>query len=168
MKISSLIRKGLVAAALAGMATISGGQQAQAATEQGTLDVSADVAASCIVTAGAINFGTYDPLTSHTAGNPLDGSGSFGVRCANGLGITIRLDDGQNGPRNMTDGTDMLDYDLFSDAPGGTVWGNTGPTGVVDSGTGANVSYTVHGRIPGGQNVQSGAYTDQVTVSVDF
>jgi spore coat protein U-like protein len=69
-----------------------------------------------------------------------------------------------------------LDYNLFTDAGYATVWGNgSGGTGTV-SGTAPLVllaavvarTHTVYGRIPGGQVVRTGVYSDGLMVTIDF
>lgn len=179
MKSSRLLRKALIALSLVGMATTFGGQSANAATETASLAVSADVQPSCIVTTSAVAFGAYDPLATHTPGNPLLGAGSVTITCATGLPVTIRL--GQSTPavagstdtaptRAMTgpSATDKLSYNLYTDAARTDLWGNTTATGVGDTGTGAPHATAIFGRVPGGQNVASGLYNDSVTASVDF
>jgi spore coat protein U-like protein len=179
MKFSRLFRKSLIALSLVGMATSFSGRSANAATETGTLTVTADVEPSCLISTAPVNFGSYNPLTTHTAGNPLDSTGSVIIRCASGLPVNVRLGQSfvpvggstDDAPlRQMVGPTpaDLLDYNLYSDAPGGTVWGNSAVSDVASLGTGADVTLTIHGRIPGGQNRASGTYTDTVTAAVDF
>jgi spore coat protein U-like protein len=74
----------------------------------------------------------------------------------------------------MSNGTDSLQYELYSDVAGGTVWGNSGGAlvtwgafGSIAS-QGAGVSRPVYGRIPGGQDVSVGSYTDTITATVNF
>lgn len=69
----------------------------------------------------------------------------------------------------MTKGADTLNYSLFQESGRTTVWGNTVNTDTVaDTGTGVDIVYTVYGRIPAGQVVNTGVYTDTVTVTVTF
>jgi spore coat protein U-like protein len=67
---------------------------------------------------------------------------------------------------------DTLQYELYSDSAGGTVWGNSG-TGLVTWSTfgpisGGAVAKTVYGRVPAGQDKAVGHYTDVVTATVNF
>jgi spore coat protein U-like protein len=179
MKFSRLARKALVAVSFVGMATTFGGPTADAATEVANLTVDATVLSSCSISTAPVNFGIYDPLGAHNA-SPLDNSaGQVRITCANGLPVVVRL--GQGGTSNpaSTAATpvremagpapgDVLSYNLFVDAPGGTVWGDTAGTGVATIGTGALDLLTIHGRVPGGQNPAAGAYADTVVASVDF
>jgi spore coat protein U-like protein len=68
-------------------------------------------------------------------------------------------------------GTDILTYELYSDAAGGTVWGSGsgGSTVAYNAANSAPTTLTVFGRIPAGQNNAGvGAYADTVTVTVTF
>ena len=176
---SRFVRKALIALSLVGMATTFGGQSATAATESADLSVTAEVEPSCTVTTTSVTFPTYDPLNTHTPGNPADATGSVSITCASGLPVVVRL--GQSTPavagstedspaREMTGPTptDKLAYNLYVDSGHATIWGNTSGTGVADTGTGVAELHTIYGRIPGGQNVASGSYADTVTATVEF
>jgi spore coat protein U-like protein len=177
MKFSRLFRKALIAASMVGMATSFGGRSASAATETGTLAVSATVSASCLVSTAAVNFGNYDPLTTHATA-PLDGAGSVIIRCADGLAVNVRLGLSAVAVTGSVDdaplremagpGGDRLAYNLFTDPARTDVWGNTAATGVGATGDGLDQALPIYGQIPAGQNRASGVYNDTVTASVVF
>jgi spore coat protein U-like protein len=179
MKFPRLVRKAVVALSFVGMATTFGGQSADAATEVSNLTVDATVLSSCTISTAPVNFGTYDPLGTHNT-NPLDNSaGQVRITCANGLPVVVRLGQGATPAAGSTAAApdrqmagpapgDVLSYNLFTDAPGGIVWGDTAGTGVARVGTGLLDTLFIHGRVPGGQNPASGAYGDTVVASVDF
>ena len=48
------------------------------------------------------------------------------------------------------------------------VWGGTAASDVPHTGTGTETSLTVYGRIPAGQNVPAGSYSDTVVATVTF
>jgi spore coat protein U-like protein len=178
MAFSRFMRKALIAVSFVGMATTFGGRSAEAATETNTLTVSATVESSCLIDTAPVNFGSYDPLNGNDL-NPLDATGEVRITCANGLPVVVRLGQG-NLPgagstadlpvRQMAGPApgDVLEYNLYSNTPGGIVWGDTTATGVADLGTGALEILTIHGRVPAGQNPAAGAYGDTVVASVDF
>lgn len=179
MKFSRILRKALIGASFVGMATSLGGQSAEAATETADLTVDVEVLTSCQISTAPVNFGTYDPLGAH-ATTPLDNSaGEVRITCANGLPVVVRLGEGANPAAGSTaaaplrqmlgqvDG-DVIGYNLFTDAPGGTVWGDTTATGVGTTGTGLLQVMNIHGRIPAGQNPAADDYLDTVVASVDF
>jgi spore coat protein U-like protein len=70
--------------------------------------------------------------------------------------------------RQMRSGAQSLVYNLYLDASHLSIWGDGSPgTSLLSlSGTGGN--YTVYGRIPAGQNVLVGGYSDTITVTLIF
>ena len=76
-------------------------------------------------------------------------------------------------PRQMEFGRSRLDYNLYLDAAGTTIWGDgTGGTSVYmnqNPPQDANVDVTIYGRIPALQrSVRVGAYSDTLTVQIQF
>lgn len=144
-----------------------------AASATANVTISATVANNCTITGGALAFGTYDPLVTN-ATDAKDGSGTFTVACTKGAaGVTIDLGQGQNyaGGRRMIAGSEAVSYQLYSDSGRTMVWGSTsgGSALAVSAPTSkAPVTYTVYGRITGGQDVAAGSYTDTVVATVNF
>ena len=132
-----------------------------------TLPITASIAARCTVSAAGIAFGVYDPTANS------DVNGSITIQCTKSTAATISLDEGAApaGRQMAGPGTDILNYELYSDVAGGTVWGsgNGGTTVAYNAATSAPTTLTVFGRIPAGQNNAGvGAYADTVTVTVTF
>lgn len=137
---------------------------------------------SCVVdyTANTMAFGTYNPLS----GGNHDAVGDVNVRCYTTLGLLVSVDIALNkglystvfSPRKMASGANRLNYDLYTNSGRTTIWGDgSGGTGTVtDNITLVLLSYvyrtyTVYGRIPGGQNtVPPGSYTDTVTITLTY
>jgi spore coat protein U-like protein len=158
-----------IAAAAASLVAI---RPATAATATSSLAVTAAVAKNCVITAGTVAFGNYDPVGVNAA-TPLDQSGSFTVACTKNTAYTVALGLGANASgttRRMSSGggtPDYLGYELFLDSAHTTVWNATNTSG----GTSSNVSpitLTVYGRVAAGQNVGAGSYTDTVVSTVNF
>ncbi len=147
---------------------------AMAGTAASNLDVGANVTSNCSISTAAINFGDYDALNP----NPKDGTGSVTITCTIGSAASIKLGQGNNPGAASSDasplrtlgngGGDFLSYQIYQDGARSTVWGNTAGTGVSVTGTGAEVTRTVFGRIPPGQNLPAGAYSDTVVAQVAF
>jgi spore coat protein U-like protein len=142
---------------------------AQAATATANLTVTATVISVCIVSNGAVAFGSYDP----TSGTALDQSGTFTVTCTKGTSATVGLNTGANASgsvRRMTDGTDFLSYELYKEVGRTNVWGNAGGALVSLAAAASNLpqTQTVFGRVTAGQNVGVGAYLDTVLITVTF
>lgn len=146
-----------------------------AASATSNFSVTATVTNNCTITTAAISFGSYDPVVVNVA-TPLDATGSVTVTCTKGATTTIGLNTGNNGPnatgttRAMKAGTSYLSYEIYQETGRTTVWGNTGsalltPAAAPDKNP---RSFTTYGRIPGGQDQPSGAYTDSATATVNF
>lgn len=143
-----------------------------AATATTTFQVTATVAASCLVSATDLHFGAYNPL----AGAALDGTSTITATCTAQTPYTIGLDAGANSAsaigttRAMIAGAgQFLSYELYSDATRTAIWGATAGTTVAQSAlTGGALHYAVYGRIPASQYVPAASYADTVTVTVTY
>ena len=129
-------------------------------------------AANCSLSTTSIAFGTYNVFSSA----PVDSTGSVVYRC-NGTtpGVLITITKGQSAtflPRQLGKGTERLAYNLYRDAARTTVWGDfTGGTWAfidIDPPKKQDLTVTVYGRIPPGQDIGAGSYTDSVTVVMNF
>jgi len=162
-------------ALLAGSLLAVGGNSVMAAN----LTVQASITQNCTVTAGTLDFGSYDPTTQ--VGNK-DFTGSIGLKCTNGASnVAVGLDAGQgtgatDSTRTMTDGSgDSLQYSLFQDSGRTTNWGNSQGSSAlsVDSAyptflDGTSHSITVYGRIPIQATAKVGSYNDTVLITAYF
>ena len=131
---------------------------------------------NCTVATTPVNFGTYDVF----AGYVLVSTGTLTVSCSNPekkpITVNISINSGSAGkfnPRQMqgSNGTDRLNYFLFTDPSGAVIWGDgTGGSSIVSSTvTKASTSTsTIYGWIPAGQNVGVGTYTDVLTATVTW
>ena len=144
---------------------------AQAATATTTFPVTTTVLTACTVTALPLSFTSYNP----TLGSDTDSTTTMAVLCTAGTPYTVALDKGVNGAsvstRKMilTAGSDLLPYQLFTDTGRTGNWGTTiGTDTVAGSATGILQTLTVYGRIPAGASVPAGAYTDTVTISINY
>lgn len=124
-------------------------------------------AASCTVSATGVAFGTHTFLDT----SPSDSTGTITVSCDAVAAYSIGLVGGFTGTftRAMTSGSNQLGYNLFTDATRSVVWGDgTGGSARVSTSGTFGASHTVYGRIPSGQNVPAGAYSDALIVRVEF
>lgn len=167
---------------LTGLALMFSAMAAQAgpSPQTGSLNVTASVAKSCSITGTSdVAFGAYDPADANFAA-PLDASGSVTIRCTKNTTYDIALGQGANAApgstcvsplRRMASGTERLAYGLFSDAGRTTTWGCDATNDVTrteTTGPSSPDTVTVYGRIPAGQDVADGSYSDTVTVTVTF
>lgn len=118
-------------------------------------------------------FGSYS-VYSVTA---TDSVGTITYRCT-GPGqadITISISQGQSGsftPRQMANGSEQLNYNLYRNAARTNIWGDgSGTTRVFTRNNvpnNQNFNLNVFGRIPAAQDVAAGGYADNVVVTVNF
>lgn len=181
MNVSRLLKHiGLWGVSAAALALAAPDAQAQSSASS-NIAVTASVARTCSIQTVDMNFGSYDPVTTH-ATDPLDVNGSVTITCTKGTSTRIDLGPGGNAgqgsgtTRAMAGGDipDFLNYDLYKDTNHTIVWASgTGPGG----NTGFNPpnapdrtarTYPIYGRIPAGQDRSTGAYSDTVQATVHF
>ncbi|MDD2320262.1 MAG: spore coat U domain-containing protein [Geobacteraceae bacterium] len=129
---------------------------------------------TCRIATTPVNFGTYDVFSRFV----LDSTGTVSVTCNNiekkPMSIRVTLSAGNSGvfnPRELrsTSGPDRLSYYLFSDPSMTVVWGDgTGGSSYVSAVVTRDSTLTslIYGRIPPGQNVSVGSYSDVLTATV--
>ena len=136
---------------------------------------SANSWAACVVTAPTLSFGPYDGLS----GAPATTSATAVVTCNETPPPTVTLELGPSAvsggffPRQMRhdSGSDRLAYNFYVDAGGAAVWGDgTGGTATRSDRVFKNKPWTVtlYGRIPAGQDVSAGSYSDTLTITINF
>jgi spore coat protein U-like protein len=131
----------------------------------------ADAAPSCTIATTSVNFGSYNVFT----GSATDSTGTITIDC-NGSAhdIIVTLSKGASSsfsPRTMTKGSEVLSYNLYRDAARTTVWGDgSGGTSTYTNPNPPNapLNVTVYGRVPAGQDVSAGVYSDTVSAVINF
>jgi spore coat protein U-like protein len=131
--------------------------------------------AACTISTSGLVFGPYNVFNV----SAVSSTGSVTYRC--GLfeaifgTITVTLSTGQSGtysPRTMRKGVEPLSYNLYLDAAATSIWGNGSGGTQMYSRTrppyNTDVALTVYGRLPAGQDVTAGTYTDTVSVTINF
>jgi spore coat protein U-like protein len=145
---------------------------AQAATKTASFNVTATVSKNCVISANPLALGTFDGT------NDLTATSTVLVRCTNGTAYNVDLSKGASpnySARTMSNGTDQLVYNLYTDTTYASIWGD-GSTGTVRrSGTGAgfaaDTTLTVAGRLQASVNtgpVGAGNYTDTIVASIVY
>ena len=153
----------LIAAALPGVAF--------AGTTSATMAVAATVLEACTVTATPMSFGNVVPGSSN-----VDSSATLQLVCTPNADYDILLNNGSNasaGQRRLANAgsTEFIPYNVFLDSNYSQPWGNSVGVNTKAGVAGATglASYPVYGRIPATATpVTAGAYTDTVTVTVNF
>ncbi len=138
----------------------------------GALYASEARAQSCTISATSVNFGNYNVFN----GSPLDSTGTITYRCnAAAANITVALTRGASStynPRLMYKGIEVLGYNLYRNAARTNIWGDgTSGTAIYSRANppnNSNVNLTVYGRLPAGQDVSAGTFSDTVTAVINF
>jgi spore coat protein U-like protein len=131
---------------------------------------------SCTVSNSAINFGIYDPLNP---ANDDNNAGSVQISCkVTGSGtalidVALGAAAGTLTQRRLVNGTNFLNYNIYTNPSYTTIWGDGTAGTFAQSGalskTVETMSWVLYGRIPAGQlNAAPGTYTDTVQVTVTF
>lgn len=133
--------------------------------------------AVCTMSVTNVSFGAYDVFGT----TPVDSdSGRVNISCTSDVNkatITIGKSTTSNSfnPRQMklTTGTDVLSYNIYTTSARTAIWGDgTGGTSTVRENRPSGKPQpwtsvlTMYGRIPAGQNVSVGSYSDNITVTV--
>ena len=132
---------------------------------------SAARAGGCTISTTSIDFGGYNVFSA----GPTDSTATISYHCNGNAALAIGLTRGQSdtfNPRVMAKGLERLGYNLFLDGAHTTVWGDLGSGTQIyyDSSAPNNrsVTVTVYGRIPAGQDVGAGGYSDSVVAVILF
>jgi spore coat protein U-like protein len=128
-------------------------------------DVSIQVLSTCSISASNM---TFSSITTGTTSN-TDATSALTVNCSQGTPYEISLGNGNNysGGRRMTNGTTNINYYLYSDTGRTSQWNTT--TTQAGTGSGADQSLAIYGRIPSGQSVPfTGAYADTVIATITY
>jgi spore coat protein U-like protein len=141
--------------------------------------LNADISLSqCTIGTTAVSFGNYDVFLSI----PTDATGTITVNCLrreNKATVTLGVSStsGTFNPRRMkrSGGNDLLDYNIYTDPARTLILGN-GTGGTSDIGlkrpTGPPADWSeniiIYGRIPPGQDVSAGTYSDTLMATVDW
>ena len=126
---------------------------------------------ACTVSTTGASFGTYDVF--NTSANASTGTITY--RCGNSdKDILITLSKGSSSTfttRTLTNGTEVLEYNLYRDATFSSIWGD-GTSGTATytlrNPPNQDVILTVYGRVPALQDVATGSYADAVIVTINF
>jgi spore coat protein U-like protein len=126
----------------------------------------------CNVSASDLDFGAY----ASDQGTPAQGQTTIQLQCSPGTVAELSLDAGAGTGGNTSRrkleherGLGQLDYDLFQDPARAIHWGDRSGVDTLEvEATGAPQTVPVYGKIPGGQRVRDGVYSDMITVRVVF
>lgn len=135
---------------------------------------------TCAISSPTLAFGAYDP----TSASARTASISFTVSCIKRAGdanqtyrVLASVGSGTFTTRTMSNGTDALNWNLYSDAAMTVIWGDGTAPSVLISGsmpfaaaannTTVTQTHTVYGSIPAGQDLSVGNYLP-TTITTTF
>ncbi len=169
MEFSKALKPSFTATILACVALAANPTSAAPTTVTTTFAVTANVVATCVVSATPMAFVNYTSIT------PADSTSTITVSCSDLTTYNVGLNAGTSTGATVTSrkmkgtGAAVLAYHLYSDSARSVNWGNTvGTDTVTGTGTGAPQLLTVYGQVPAGQGPASGVYTDTITATVTF
>jgi len=160
---------------LGGVLLLSSAHDAAAAPARAAMMVSVTVESRCTVSASPLGFGSYQPGQGAVAART-----TLAVLCSRGAPFVVALDAGAAGSlaqRQMTLGSAVLPYNLYTTPAHTTVWGDgtqgTATVSGVGRGftSGAAITQTVYGQVPdtaANVHLAPGLYTDTITVTIDY
>lgn len=149
------------------------------------ITITAASAATCTINGSSgLNFGNYNPFQP----TPDDANGSVTIRCrraggSNSVSGFVDMYPGQafpggncNAVRQMTNGTSIMDYDIYLNAARSQKWCWNGSNGTgwysfnfPDVSPPVSRTYTAYGRIFALQtSVTPGTYSAVITTAVEF
>jgi spore coat protein U-like protein len=153
---------------LASLALAGGSADATTSTTS-TFGVTLLINAECVINSTAtLDLGQTGVIQSN-----VNSSTPLHIQCTNTTPYTIGLDKGTTagatvGQRLLANGAATVNYNLYTASDYATVWGDTGGTPVSSTGTGADQTFTIYGRIPAQTTPAPGTYTDLITVTVTY
>ena len=132
------------------------------AGSMGTVTISATVAEGCDMSIPDLAFGAYDPNT----GTPTTQDATIDYQCTTGTVPQVSFASAtlaMSGP-----GSDVINYSLHQGTGGtGTASTSTAPY-VLATATGSAQTASYSGSIPVNQFVQSGSYSQDLTMTLSF
>jgi len=132
-----------------------------------TFTVTATVAANCLMTAQNLNFGSNGVLDA-----AVNANGAVNALCTPGttfaVGLNGGLSSGTPTARQMTGPGLPIVYGLYRDAARTLPWGDDPGNREPGSGSGAQQTLPVYGRVPAQSTPTPGLYSDTVVATIRY
>lgn len=144
---------------------------AHSQTASSSFNVQMTIVSECrLGTVNDINFGSSGFIDSN-----VDMNSTLTLKCTDGTPYNVALSQGAHGS-SITDrrmknsaGAQTLAYQLYRDSSRSQVWGQTtGTDTVAGTGTGADQTINIYGRVPAQTVAAAGSYSDTITVTVTY
>ncbi len=138
------------------------------ATLSDTLAVRVVVQPACTISGATLDFGNY---TSGQA-TALNGFTQIAYNACPATQLRFQLDGGTNGTstaRKLANGSGgLLNYGIYRDSARTQNFGQGVDSRLITPSASGTGTVSVYGRIPAGQSVAAGTYTDTVVITLDF
>ncbi len=160
--------RGFALAAVTAAATVATASSGRAATATASLALQVEVLTGCEVGDASIDFGSYQ------SGQGADLVTNTNLVLSNCTvdSVVVELDGGATGDptaRRLTGpGGATLRYQLFKGPNLGNPFRDNGGGRTIDMTGRTTANVPVYGRIPRGQTVPAGTYTDTINVTLTF
>jgi spore coat protein U-like protein len=137
--------------------------------------LSKETHSACTVETTGISYGTYDVFSTTSTNS----TGTITVTCDESPPPSVTLSIGPSpnsggfNPRKLRheSQSDLLNYNLFTDASMTVIWGDgTQGTSTLKQNVTKGKPWiaTVYGRIPAGQDISAGQYSETVSVTITW
>ncbi len=160
--------RGFALAAVTAVAMAATASSGRAATATASLALQVEVLTGCEVGDASINFGSYQ---SGQAADLVSNTNLVLSNCT-ADSVVVELDGGVTGDssarRLSGPGGATLGYQLFKGPNLGNPFGDNGDGRTIDMTGRTSANVPVYGRIPGGQTVPAGTYTDTINITLTF
>lgn len=130
---------------------------------------SAKVNSTCTIAVSPINFGTINSNSQNLQSTTLTAT------CTKGTAFNVGLSTGISNNFSsrymaLNDNSDQLNYNIYFDNLYNNILGdgNENTTLINDIGTGNDQTFTLFGKIPTGQFVSPGTYSDLISVTLSY
>lgn len=158
---------------------VAGSGLCDASTATNSFQVTLKITGACTLTANPLDFGTNNGAITAN----IDAQSTLVANCTSGAPYSIGLDNGTGSGAtassrvmtNTSSSSATVNYSLYAASARTTVWDNncttlpgTGANCANGTGTGANQTINVYGRVPSGQTPAVGSYADTVTATLNF
>ncbi len=127
------------------------------------------------VSASDLDFSMYTPASDNFASaNIKVQCGLLGIDILPSFSLSLTAMNGTNqGARFLNHGGAHLGYNVYTDNGHGTVWGDGTDGSVTQTYDGSlltlgSIGFTAWGKVPSGQFLTPGPYTDKITVTVSY
>jgi spore coat protein U-like protein len=126
------------------------------------------------VSATALSFGSYTPASASPASTTVTiACGLLGLDLLPDFTVALSAGNATTpSGRYLVMSGNHLGYNIYTSTGYATVWGDGSGGSVTQSFNSVlslgTINYTGYGRIPAGQNVAAGPYTDNITVTVTY